>query len=96
MTFKLEFETGNAIFSEDPDGEVCRILANIQVKVYAGLARDAIRDVNGNTIGKWSYTLDLDEEDEADDAAAERVRHEYEANHVDGFDRDDLGESPDY
>jgi len=54
--FKIEFETDNAAF-QDGDGpaEVARILQILAVKVEDGQTSGTVRDINGNTVGSWSY-----------------------------------------
>lgn len=66
MSFKLEFETGNSAFADDPENEeVARILRGVADRVYEG-RRDTwssalagiVRDSNGNTVGRWELTAD--------------------------------------
>ena len=57
--FHLEIDTRNAAFEDDPAAEIARILAATadQVEAY-GLAEEdssKIRDLNGNTVGEWTY-----------------------------------------
>ena len=58
MTFTLKIETSNAAFYE-PGAELARILKELSERaadlnhVYDD--RGALRDVNGNTVGTWTY-----------------------------------------
>jgi hypothetical protein len=58
--FRLEFETDNDAFVEDAHGEIARILAGLAMDFTNGVPAPGvgggIRDVNGNTVGKWQYT----------------------------------------
>lgn len=49
----IEFDTGNDAFREDAQSEAARILRDIAQKVESGHESGAIKDVNGNTIGRW-------------------------------------------
>ena len=53
MTLSIDFETDNAAFVDDPDeaGRILRQLASEVSENDSGI----IRDVNGNTIGRWSW-----------------------------------------
>lgn len=56
--FRLEFETDNAAFDAedgDPAGEVRRILHSIGERVRLGVTEGNVLDVNGNTVGSWSW-----------------------------------------
>ena len=63
IEFKITFNTENAAFDDDlqdegqdnSTAEVNRILGVIQHEVYSDRTRGIIRDVNGNTIGQWSW-----------------------------------------
>jgi len=53
--FKLEFEMGNAAFSDgEKEYEVARILKEIAEKVAFGKTEGSVADINGNKIGEWS------------------------------------------
>jgi hypothetical protein len=59
--FKVQFKTSGAAFEEPGDGnEIARILIAVAETIngHTGHANGAVRDINGNTIGSWSYTLD--------------------------------------
>lgn len=63
IMFKVEFETSNAAFDDENDGnsreEIRRILRGISFDVYEnGETGGMIRDSNGNRIGSWEYTDD--------------------------------------
>ena len=58
--FHLEIDTSNAAFADDPAAELAHILKTtaLQVEAYGlGLHLDwsKIRDLNGNTVGEWTY-----------------------------------------
>lgn len=63
MGFKVEFETSNAAFEEDINGEISRILADLAdqfqdnggLPVGPGIETGKLWDVNGNMVGKWTY-----------------------------------------
>lgn len=53
--FKIEFETENAAFADNFNGEVERILLTIAKAVKEGRKGGFIRDTNGNKVGTWSW-----------------------------------------
>lgn len=54
--FRLEFETVNAAFIDgDPREEIAQILESAAQRVREGRNDLPIRDVNGNTIGRWQW-----------------------------------------
>ena len=50
--FTLHFSTSNDAFDDCPE-ECVRILREIANALRHGQADGAVRDINGNTIGKW-------------------------------------------
>lgn len=59
--FKLEFDTENAAFGEDDMAckfEVSRILGKLADKLYQepSVTSGVVHDLNGNRIGKWSFS----------------------------------------
>lgn len=54
--FKLEFSTNNAAFDDNRIEEVARILDVMRGMVRMGGGTGPVRDVNGNTIGRWAFT----------------------------------------
>lgn len=60
--FSIEFECDNAAFEEDPAQEVSRILTRTASHVLNGHTEGRVKDINGNTIGRWSLELDDDDE----------------------------------
>ena len=52
--FKLEFSTDNAAFEDSL--EVVRILERIAQNVKGGDTFGAVKDSNGNTVGRWSLS----------------------------------------
>jgi hypothetical protein len=51
--FKLEFNTANAAFDDLPS-ESARILRDVIKRLQQGHTGGTCRDVNGNTVGRWS------------------------------------------
>ena len=60
--FKLEIETRNAAFVDDPRNEVARILRVVADKLERGIlvpvAYRPLRDVNGNAVGTADLVVD--------------------------------------
>ena len=60
--FKLEFSTDNAAFEDNGQEtrahEVQLILLRISAKLAHGDTFGAVKDSNGNTIGRWSLSED--------------------------------------
>jgi len=62
-SFSLEIKTENAAFDDgNCAAEVSRILRTVSEMVEAGIVGASIRDINGNTVGEWSFTEDMDAE----------------------------------
>ena len=58
MKLKIEFDTDNDAFFEASYIEIKRILSTIGSQVEQGPPANnggTIRDINGNTIGAWSW-----------------------------------------
>ncbi len=53
--FTLKIETANAAFEDRKHSEVARILREIAKKVDEGESSGNCRDINGNTVGKFSF-----------------------------------------
>ena len=53
----IEFETNNEAFADDLLGETSRILRLVadEVDEYGVYTSMVIKDINGNTIGQWSF-----------------------------------------
>jgi hypothetical protein len=51
--FKLEFEMDNEAFDDNQQYEIARILDEIKRDVLRLSTGRKIRDINGNTVGKW-------------------------------------------
>jgi len=54
MAVKIEFETDNAAFKDDP-AEVSRILHEIAERMQAGETGGTIRDTNGQPVGDYCF-----------------------------------------
>jgi hypothetical protein len=73
--FKLEFATDNAAFGDDPGAElgteVARILRAVADEVESGVTSGVAKDYNGNTVGAWLLTVDVDTTLEPEDIPAD-------------------------
>lgn len=54
--FKLDIETDNAAFTGDWQIEVARILREAALQIERGSGNLALRDINGNKVGRTEYT----------------------------------------
>lgn len=67
VSLRIDFDSDNAAFDDDPVGETVRILRDIAEKIESGRQGDsAIHDINGNNLGDWYFVVD-DEDEEDDD-----------------------------
>jgi len=57
---KIEIETGNAAFDDFPADEVDSILAEA---FFRPGGQGLLRDSNGNTVGRWGWSVDVGELD---------------------------------
>ena len=55
---KIEIETGNAAFEDYPSDEVDSILAEA---FFRPGRSGVLRDSNGNTVGRWEWSVDVGE-----------------------------------
>ena len=71
MKFELSFEMDNDAFkldsgqTDNPDintVEVARILTRVIVQLEEGYHDHGIKDIDGNTVGKWFFQPNADEE----------------------------------
>jgi hypothetical protein len=69
MPVSIEFSTANAAFAEATTGEVARVLCEL-ARTFRDMPRacgvghsGTIRDSYGNTIGRWSATIDAEDEE---------------------------------
>ena len=77
IDFSLEIESGNDAFQEDPTSEVSRILCEIAGKIDSGRFHGACKDINGNTVGRWSLDIEEESDDtELDDEDDEDAEHD--------------------
>lgn len=53
MEFKLHFNMDNASFNDSPEYGINSILTETCHKVIEGETEGIIKDINGNTIGRW-------------------------------------------
>ena len=52
MTYRIEIETGNAAFEDEPSFEVARILRTLADRIESeGLSDVRLFDYNGNAVG---------------------------------------------
>jgi len=56
MDFKLEFNMDNDAFRFYPESTAAQMLRDMADQIESGLVFNTIRDINGNTIGKWEFT----------------------------------------
>lgn len=54
MDFVVQFEMDNDAFVEDMRAETVRVLGEVSRRVEWGQDYGNVKDVNGNTIGRWS------------------------------------------
>jgi hypothetical protein len=54
--FTLTIKTDNEAFSADPAAEITRIMRDVARWVRDGSIGGTMRDINGNTVGKWEYS----------------------------------------
>lgn len=57
MAFILRIDTDNAAFDDDCNAELARILVRIANELYVGVPPTPIRDINGNTVGSYSWDV---------------------------------------
>ena len=55
MDFKIKFNMDNAMFDEQPESEIARILKSISSQVKNGITYGKIVDLNGNSVGSWGF-----------------------------------------
>jgi hypothetical protein len=55
--FTLTIQTDNAAFGDEPSYELARILAEVASRVGGGELAGTVRDENGNTVGRFTLTL---------------------------------------
>lgn len=71
-SLKIEFDSDNAAFEDDAQGETVRILRNIAKKIESGrTGEQAVHDINGNRIGEWFFEVSEDDEEEDDDESTD-------------------------
>jgi hypothetical protein len=61
--FSLTIDTENAAFARDPSNEIRRILLELANRIEpcpTGEGRGNLRDLNGNTVGRWELAPDED------------------------------------
>jgi hypothetical protein len=63
MTFTLTIDCDNAAFSPEPFSEVQRILTDAAERLGEGIGAGKCRDVNGNTVGEFTFTNTLEDEE---------------------------------
>jgi len=55
--FKIEIETGNDAFTDRPDMEIKRIIAQIIQDIDRGKMEGIVSDFNGNKVGKYGFKM---------------------------------------
>lgn len=56
--FKLEFDTDNDAFGNDPSNETASILRELADVIASGHRSGVARDRNGNTVGTFELAID--------------------------------------
>lgn len=65
VSLKIEFDSGNAAFEDDPVEETVRILRTIARQIESGrTGEQTVHDVNGNSIGEWFFEVEDEDEPE--------------------------------
>ncbi len=64
MSFRLEMQTGNAAFGDQPGIEVARLLRQAAENVEAGALCENLSDLNGNPVGFWRLEMGADHDQE--------------------------------
>jgi hypothetical protein len=54
MAMRIEFDTDNAAFEDNPIGEIKAILARVAQLVANGVDEAPVYDTNGNRVGFWT------------------------------------------
>lgn len=66
--FKLKFDTDNAAFADGQgQAEIARILRDLADHIAAGYGREGhgiVRDISGNRVGTYGYTLTADDDED--------------------------------
>lgn len=55
MTLRIEISSDTAAFDDEPEFESARILRDIATQVESGYDGGTVRDINGNSVGCWSF-----------------------------------------
>lgn len=58
MRFIVKIDCDNDAFHDRPDWEVARILFDVAQRMQQGETAIQLRDRNGNSVGKASFTFD--------------------------------------
>ena len=61
--FNLEIESGSSAFSDDPGGEVIRIMKEVIKRMESGRSDGKVQDYNGNNVGKYSFYIESEPEE---------------------------------
>ena len=60
MSFRLDIQTGNDAFADEPKAEVARMLRQAADGVESGALCENLSDVNGNSVGFWRLDMGAD------------------------------------
>ncbi len=60
MSFRLDIETGNDSFADQPELEIARLLRQSAENVEAGALCENLSDLNGNPVGFWRLDMEAD------------------------------------
>ena len=59
--FKLEIQTTNAAFEDDPSYGVARLLGEAAHSIDMGHLSGSLRDINGNRVGRFEFVPEVAE-----------------------------------
>lgn len=73
VEFSMELESGNEAIIADPRYAIAKILRDVAKMIENGRDEAAVKDVNGNSIGKFYLHIEetFDDEDDEDDDNSE-------------------------
>lgn len=67
MAFTLSFDTDNDAFAQDLEGEVRNILSGVAHRILSGTFEDSVKDTNGNTVGSYALTNNIEDAEDAEE-----------------------------
>lgn len=69
VKFKFEVSTSNAGIADDPDNNIADLLEKVARDLRDGIRSEEfnLKDINGQLVGKVSYSVESDEDDQDGD-----------------------------